>query len=80
MQYALYQNDNNGLSNEKDDTRIYINPFLFISGTFCPHYVQAPFSPNFLKGIVQPFELGGVTRLIQSAVKLCMAGNLKKKF
>jgi hypothetical protein len=29
------------------------------------------------KGIVQPFELGGVTRLIQSAVKFCMAGNLK---
>ncbi len=35
---------------------------------------------NFhLKGIVQPFELGGVTRLIQSAVKFCMAGNLKTK-
>ncbi len=33
-----------------------------------------------LKGIVQPFELGGVTRLIQSAVKFCIAGNLKKKF
>jgi hypothetical protein len=31
------------------------------------------------KGIVQPFELGGVTRLIRSAVKFCMAGNLKKK-
>ncbi len=28
-----------------------------------------------LKGIVQPFELGGVTRLIRSAVKFCMAGN-----
>jgi hypothetical protein len=27
------------------------------------------------KGIVQPFELGGVTRLIGSAVKFCMAGN-----
>jgi hypothetical protein len=33
-----------------------------------------------LKGIVQPFELGGVTRLIRSAVKFCMAGNKKKKF
>jgi hypothetical protein len=32
-----------------------------------------------LKGIVQPFELGGVTRLIRSAVKFCKAGNLKKK-
>ncbi len=29
------------------------------------------------KGIVQPFELGGVTRLIRSEVKFCMAGNLK---
>jgi hypothetical protein len=28
-----------------------------------------------VKGIVQPFELGGVTRLIRSAVKFCMAGN-----
>jgi hypothetical protein len=28
-----------------------------------------------IKGIVQPFELGGVTRLIRSAVKFCMAGN-----
>jgi hypothetical protein len=32
-----------------------------------------------LKGIVQPFELGGVTSLIQSAVKFCKAGDLKKK-
>ncbi len=28
-----------------------------------------------IKGIVQPFELGGVTRLFRSAVKFCMAGN-----
>ncbi len=28
-----------------------------------------------IKGIVQPFELGGVTRLIRYAVKFCMAGN-----
>ncbi len=28
-----------------------------------------------LKGIVQPFELGGVTSLIQSAVKFCKAGH-----
>jgi hypothetical protein len=32
-----------------------------------------------LKGIFQPFELGGVTRLIRSAVKFWKAGNLKKK-
>ncbi len=32
-----------------------------------------------LKGIFQPFELGGVTRLILSAVKFCEAGHLKKK-
>ncbi len=30
-----------------------------------------------LKGIFQPFELGGVTRLIRSAVKFWKAGNLK---
>ncbi len=34
----------------------------------------------YLKGIVQPFELGGVARLIRYAVKFCMAGNLKKFF
>ncbi len=34
---------------------------------------------HLFKGIVQPFELGGVTRLIRSAVKFCMAGNLKQK-
>jgi hypothetical protein len=33
----------------------------------------------YLKGIFQPFELGGVTRLIRSAVKFWKAGNLKKK-
>ncbi len=32
------------------------------------------------KGIFQPFELGGVTRLIRSAVKFWKAGNLKKIF
>jgi hypothetical protein len=31
----------------------------------------------FFKGIFQPFELGGMTRLIQSAVKFCKAGRLK---
>jgi hypothetical protein len=28
-----------------------------------------------VKGIFQPFELGGVTSLIQSAVKFCKAGH-----
>jgi hypothetical protein len=37
------------------------------------------FAKYNVKGIVQPFELGGVTRLIRSAVKICMAGNLKKE-
>jgi hypothetical protein len=32
------------------------------------------------KGIFQPFELGGMTRLIPSAVKFCEAGHLKKNF
>ncbi len=30
---------------------------------------------NNLKGIFQPFELGGVTRLIRSTVKFWKAGN-----
>jgi hypothetical protein len=32
------------------------------------------------KGIFQPFELGGVTRLIRSAVKFFKAGHLKEIF
>ena len=35
---------------------------------------------DLLKGIVQPFELGGVTSLIRSAVRFCKAGHLKKFF
>jgi hypothetical protein len=31
------------------------------------------------KGIVQPFELGGVTSLIRSAVRFCKAGHFQKK-
>ncbi len=34
---------------------------------------------HLFKGIFQPFELGGVTRLITSAVKFSKAGHLKKK-
>jgi hypothetical protein len=34
----------------------------------------------YIKVIFQPFELGGVTRLIPSAVKFCEASHLKKKF
>ncbi len=33
---------------------------------------------QMFKGIVQPFELGGVTSLIPSAVRFCKAGHLKK--
>jgi hypothetical protein len=43
-------------------------------------FVEASRSYHLLKGIFQPFELGGVTRLIRSAVKLWKAGNNKKKF
>jgi hypothetical protein len=32
------------------------------------------------KGIVQPFELGGVTSLIRWAVKFCKAGHFNKTF
>jgi hypothetical protein len=35
---------------------------------------------KFIKGIFQPFELGGMTRLIRSAVKFWKAGNLKNFF
>ncbi len=34
-----------------------------------------PWTNATLKGIFQPFELGGVTRLIRSAVKFWKAGN-----
>ncbi len=34
---------------------------------------------TILKGIVQPFELGGVTSLIRSAVKFFKAGHFQKK-
>jgi hypothetical protein len=37
------------------------------------------FTQLSVKGIFQPFELGGVTRLIPSAVKFCEAGHLKIK-
>jgi hypothetical protein len=32
-----------------------------------------------IKGIVQPFELGGVTSLIRWAVRFCEAGHFQKK-
>jgi hypothetical protein len=35
---------------------------------------------QYFKGIFQPFELGGVTRLIRSAVKFFKAGHLKNSF
>ncbi len=35
--------------------------------------------PNRIKGIVQPFELGGVTSLIRWAVRFCKAGHFQKK-
>ncbi len=37
-------------------------------------------SYSVFKGIVQPFELGGVTSLIRSAVRFCKAGHFQKKF
>jgi hypothetical protein len=44
--------------------------------------IVAPVSHTILyvKGIVQPFELGPVTSLVRSAVKFCMAGHFQKKF
>jgi hypothetical protein len=43
--------------------------------------MEVSFYPTYaIKGIFQPFELGGVTRLIRSAVKFWKAGNQKKFF
>jgi hypothetical protein len=42
--------------------------------TYCQNKTK---TKTKLKGIFQPFELGGVTRLIPSAVKFWKAGNLK---
>jgi hypothetical protein len=47
-------------------------------------YIKTP-EPNIsrfgpFKGIVQPFELKGLTRLIQSAVKNWRSGNFLKSF
>ncbi len=41
---------------------------------FRPFYFFVDF-----KGNVQPFELGGVTSLIRSAVRFCKAGHFQKK-
>jgi hypothetical protein len=38
------------------------------------------FLKGIFKGIVQPFELKGVTRLIRSAVKNWRSGNFLKSF
>ncbi len=48
--------------------------FILLLHLFPPYLISS------LKGIFQPFESGGVTRLIRSAVKFWKAGNLKKKF
>ncbi len=42
-------------------------------------YHGQPYARVDLKGIVQPFELGGVTSLIRLAVRFCKAGHFPKK-
>jgi hypothetical protein len=49
---------------------------LIYASRKCSVFLNLP----LIKGIFQPFELGGVTRLIRSAVKFWKAGNIKKKF
>jgi hypothetical protein len=44
------------------------------------HREKKQYDGSSFKGIFQPFELGGVTRLIRSAVKFWKAGNLKHFF
>jgi hypothetical protein len=55
--------------------------FLPLNPTPAPGFkvLLRELKPAF-KGIFQPFELGGVTRLIRSAVKFWKAGNLKVFF
>ncbi len=41
--------------------------------------LQESLRKDDIKGIVQPFELGGVTSLIRSAVRFSKAGHFQKK-
>jgi hypothetical protein len=49
----------------------YRLPFLLVDLLKVYYYTKV----CNIKGIFQPFELGGVTRLIPSAVKFCEAGH-----
>ncbi len=53
---------------------------IFAVSQLCQSGIGIPASGSAkfvkVKGIFQPFELGGVTRLIRSAVKFYKAGNL----
>jgi hypothetical protein len=51
-----------------------------LSETLLSTYPVLLLVKTYIKGIVQPFELGGVTSLIRWAVRFCKAGHLKKKF
>ncbi len=56
-------------------------PMALVNG-YCPHKnlsVLRHLNNRYIKGIVQPFELGSVTSLIQSAVRFCKAGHFQKK-
>jgi hypothetical protein len=53
---------------------------FFVAGPPCTVGAISQLFGRKFKGIFQPFELGGVTRLIRSAVKFWKAGNKKKEF
>jgi hypothetical protein len=59
--------------------------FLAVNGTLDIYLSResdrtSKVAKSLLKGIVQPFELGGVTSLIRSAVRFCKAGHFPKIF
>jgi hypothetical protein len=60
-----------------DNDLLYVHQYGFLPNRSTEHNLLQilNYISNALKGIFQPFELGGVTRLIPSAVKFCKAGH-----
>ncbi len=55
-------------------------PFMIFEVYLDSKFTQGLIAHSVIKGIVQPFELGGVTSLIPSAVRFCKAGHFQKIF
>jgi hypothetical protein len=66
-------------NNESQILYTNVNRFVILSSQLTEYFSFDRTYSKLLKGIVQPFEMGGMTRLICSAVKFWKAGNLKKK-